>query len=402
MTVVLTNAQARRLTLALQGLARDPSYKLTAPGLDNLICDLGFVQVDSINMVQRAHHMILFSRNQTYRPKMLDRLLERDRTLFENWTHDASVIPMRFYKYWRHRFHRQEVELHDKFCDWHQNGFEHQLEELLERVRAEGALRSRDLVGDAPRREPGWWNWHPGKTGLEYLWRTGALAVARREGFQKVYDLSERVVPPGLFEERCDKAEFIDWACRSALQRLGFASAGDISRFWDLLTIDEVKSWIGAQPAGALCEVEVAAADGGKPRRLLGRGDLGAVAESAGDAPGRLRVLNPFDPILRDRKRLKWVFGFDYRIEVFVPAEKRTYGYYIFPLLEGERLIGRMDIKADRYAGVLDVTALWFEPGVKAGAGRMARLDAELDRLRRFAGLDGVRYRDGYRKESLA
>jgi len=387
---------ARRLSVCLQGLAGDPGAKLTREGLQALIEHLGFVQVDSISIVERAHHMILFSRNQTYRQKQLVRLLEKDRSLFENWTHDASVIPSRFYPYWRHRFRRRERVLHEKFVNWFANGFEHRLEALIERIRADGALRSRDVIDDDHAGEAGWWNWHPGKTALEYLWQTGALAVARREGFQKVYDLSERVIPREHYEARCDDDACIDWACRSALSRLGFGSAGDIARFWDVITVDEAKTWLDGQSTDCVRPVLVHAADGSRPRKLWALPDIDERIVAAPEPPGRLRVLNPFDPMLRDRKRLQWIFNFDYRIEVFVPAEKRTYGYYIFPLLEGDRLIGRIDMKADRKRDALVVTAVWLEPKVAFGKGRQARLEAELDRIRRFSGVARVDIRDGW------
>jgi hypothetical protein len=384
-------ADARRLLLSVNGLARDPGAKLGPGGLQALIEDLGFVQVDSINMVERAHHMILFSRNQTYRPRHLDRLLERERVLFENWTHDASVIPTSFYRFWKHRFSREEERLAQRFRQWFDNGFEDQLEGLLERVRSQGEIRSRDLADEEVRRQRGWWDWHAGKTALEYLWLTGRLSVARREGFQKVYDLAERVIPQTHLEAVCAHDEVVDWACRSALERLGFGTPGSIARFWDLVGAEDVKAWLEGPGADATRPVLVHAFDGGKPRKLVALDDVDDRLAAAPAAPARLRVLSPFDPLLRDRARLEWAFGFDYRIEIFVPAAQRAYGYYIFPILEGDRLVGRIDMKANRAAAMLDVTAVWPERGVTFGRQRRARLEAELERIRRFAGLAGVR-----------
>jgi uncharacterized protein YcaQ len=242
----------------------------------------------------------------------------------------------------------------------------------------------------------GWWNWHPNKTALEYHWRTGKFAIAGRTNFQKVYDLVERVIPAAFHVPEVDYDQFVDWACRSALERLGFATSGEIAAFWDLLTPQEAKGWVEAH-RDELCEVLIEPALGGKPRPSFAFADFPASLDAHPEAPARLRVLSPFDPTLRDRNRTERLFGFFYRIEIFVPEPKREYGYYVFPLLEGDRLIGRIDMKADRKAGTLDVKRLWLEPGIKPSAGRLEKLEAELDRLARFTGVEKVVLLDGWR-----
>ncbi|MBE9553478.1 MAG: YcaQ family DNA glycosylase [Proteobacteria bacterium] len=399
MPLLIPNRQARRLFLHLQGLSAPPNRKLTRPGLLGLIEGLGFVQIDSINTVERAHHMILFARNQTYAKGDLARLLERDRGLFENWTHDASIIPTAFYPYWQQRFGRDAGRLRARWREWRREGFEHMLDDILDHVRAEGPAMSRHLRRPHDPSANGWWDWHPSKTALEYLWRTGALAVDRREGFQKVYDLTERVIPA---EHRAggdgDANDYVDWFCRGALDRLGIATAGELAAFWDAVTPAEARAWCRDRLGGELIEIEVEPADDSRPRPAFARPDILDRAATAPESPSRLRVLSPFDPLIRDRARTRRLFGFDYRIEVFVPVAKRTYGYYVFPLLEGDRLIGRIDMKCDRREGVLRVTGLWLEPGVKPTAARRCALDAELDRQRRFAGAGRVEYADGYLK----
>jgi hypothetical protein len=141
-------------------------------------------------------------------------------------------------------------------------------------------------------------------------------------------------------------------------------------------------------------------ADGSPPRPVFARGDIEALLEALPESPARVRVLSPFDPLLRDRKRLLALFNFDYRIEIFVPASRRRYGYYVFPLLEADRLIGRIDMKGNAAQRLLEVSGLWLEPGRRLGRGRRERLDAELDRVRRFIGADAVRYADGHLKKS--
>lgn len=397
MTNLIRNADARRIFLAKQGLCAPPGRLLGKDGLLRLIQDIGFVQVDSIATVERAHHQILFSRNQTYRREHLADLLEKDGELFENWTHDASIIPSTFYRYWKHKFRRENAAILDRWRRWQGEGFDTSFEETYERIAEGGAVLSRELKA-ADHESGGWWNWHPNKTALEYLWRTGKVAIARRENFQKVYDLAERVVPSHHHEPEVDHDAFVDWACRSALERLGFATHGEIAAFWDLVSPDEAKVWVETH-RDELRPILIESAGGGKPRACHAFSDFPEAVGDAPEPPVRLRVLSPFDPLIRDRNRTERLFGFFYRIEVFVPEPKRQYGYYVFPLLEGDRLIGRIDMKADRKAGELVVRKLWLEPGIRSSSGRLERLDAELSRLARFTGVDEIRYFDGWRAE---
>lgn len=402
MTIHLSLGDARRLVLGLQGLADSPRRAMNGTGLHALISRLGFVQLDSIQTVARAQHMILRARCDSYRPAQLQRLHERDRRLFEHWTHDAAIIPVELYPHWNRRMQREAAHMHQRFSKWHGPGFIDQIGPVLERVRSEGPLLARDLSEPRKRTDPGWWNWHQGKIALEYLWRTGALAVAGRQGFQKLYDLTERVVPEPHVAETTGHEDYVDWACASALDRLGFATPGDIARFWDLVSIDEAKAWAErASAAGAALPISIGTQAGGQSKSMLARADIADVLAATPQPPARIRALSPFDPALRDRKRLSRLFGFDYRIEVFVPAPKRKYGYYVFPLLEGDRLIGRIDMAADRTQDALAVTAVWPEPGVRMGKARMRRLEAELDRQRQFIEMGKVVMADGYLRGPL-
>jgi uncharacterized protein YcaQ len=371
---------------------------LSADGLLALIERLGFVQIDSVSVVARAHHMILFARNQTYRPELLRRLVETEARLFENWTHDAAIIPTRFYPYWQVRFDRDRAGLASRYRKRFGGDHDNRIEAMLAHVRQNGAVMARDF-SDRERPRAGFWDWHPDKAALELLWRTGHLTIARRQGFQKVYDLVERVIPAEARGSELSHEAFVDWACHGALERLGFATPGQIAGFWDMVSLAEVRQWCAANPGRAVPAL-VEPAGGGTPRPALARADIEEQLNALPDCPTRVRVLSPFDPLLRDRKRLLALFDFDYRIEIFVPAGRRRYGYCVFPLLEGERLIGRIDMKASAARGMLEVTALWMEPGRRLSRGRRDRLDAELDRIRRFIGADAVRYADGYLKKN--
>lgn len=352
---------------------------------------LGFVQVDSVNTVERAHHMILFARRPAYRPKALQRLLEKDRLLFEHWTHDASVIPSEFYRYWHLRFDRQKLKLAEKWKNWQGGAYLEELDRVMAHVADHGPVRSSDLIADEHRGQSGgWWNWHPSKAALEYLWHTGQLAISGRQGFQKFYDIPNNCYPTACDLPPAPEGEAIDWFCSEALSRLGFATSGEIAAFWAQVTPAEAKVWVTrALDAKLVEEIDVIGVDG-KARKSVAW--PGAVEEAAGlpDAPSRTRILSPFDPALRDRNRAERLFGFFYRIEIFVPAEKRQYGYYVFPILEGDSVIGRIDMKADRDGDALNVTKLWLEPGVRPAKGRLQKLEAELGRMARFVGVSDV------------
>ncbi len=392
---VIDNRSARNLFLTRNALSETPRRKQSRADLLSLIERIGFVQVDSINTVARAHDMILFARNQTYRPGHLKTLLESDRALFENWTHDAAIIPTRFFPYWRPRFARGAERIKQRWSNWRRPGFIEMLDQILAHIEQNGPAMSRDVGTGETKSNGGWWDWNPSKTALEYLWRTGKLAICHREGFQKSYDLTSRVIPARHHEHLPDEGAFIDWACASALDRLGFASSGEIAAFWDSVTPKEAATWCADRLGEGLIEVEIECAGGSKPRRAFALPGMPEQAREAAPPPDRVRILSPFDPAIRDRKRTERLFGFHYRIEVFVPAPKRRYGYYVFPILEGNRLIGRIDMKCHRDAGSLTVTGLWLEPGVKLSKRRTAKLEAELDRYRRFTGSTRIDWADG-------
>jgi len=371
---------ARRLWLSKQELIRTPTGKIE---LESTIKRLGYVQIDSIQNVARAHHHILWSRNQNYREKMLDQMLRVDRSIFEHFTHDASVIPTDFYPYWHRQFDRQKKRI--KSASWFKKlpgpaG----RRKILNRIESEGPLSSNDFKSRITgTREM--WSRPPHKLALDYMWYAGDLATSHRKGFTKFYDLAERVIPSAIQQTEVSDNEQLDWLCRGALTRLGFASPGDIQRFWEAATLPEVKAWVDAN-ASNVTEIEVQTSNGDWFRQYAPK-EIEEEVANLGNASSRLRILNPFDPLIRNRKRLQQLFGFEYRIEIFVPAAKRQWGYYIYPLLEGERFVGRIELKADRKSGTLELAHLWPEQKIVWNATRAAKLDAELARFARFAGL---------------
>lgn len=389
---VIANATARALFLERHQLAQPPlghgNSPQTGRDLRQIIAKLGFVQVDSINTLARAHDHILRTRQTPYKPRALHRALEQDRTAFEHWTHDAAVLPIEMFPYWRLKFERDATWLARKWSDAQRRDMAREMDAMRNRIARDGAICAADAADGKRQNGGGWWEWQPQKVALEYLWRTGDLSICHRRGFQKIYDLSERVIPPEQLNARIETPQILDWACAGALDRLGFATSGEIAAFWDLTTKDEAKRWCArALAAGQIIEVEIKGADG-TPRRSFARpGILDYVARPPGQ---RLRILSPFDPTLRDRKRALRLFGFDYRIEVFVPEAQRTYGYYVFPVLEGTKIIGRIDMKAHRAEGTLVIKGFWPERGVKLTAQRAARLARACAQMGRFGGATQV------------
>lgn len=398
-TLRLSNSEARRVFLDRHALLEPPQGAASGSALLTLIKRLGFVQLDSINTLARAHDLILFSRRPRYRPKGLKNLYEKDRALFEHWTHDAAIIPMDYYAWWHLRRQRDAEKLRDQWRAGRRDGFERQFQIVLDEIRDRGPLRSSDVGKGEKRGSGGWWDWHPSKTALEYLWRSGALCVVGREGFQKRYDLTERVIDQALCLPAVDnenEVETIDWCCAGALDRLGFATPAELAAFWDHITLAEAKEWCAQEMvAGRLQPIDIMTVDG-SPRAAFSRPDIGSDPALHTSPSSRLRVLSPFDPALRDRKRAERLFGFDYRIEVFVPEPKRTYGYYVFPIMEADRLVGRVDMKAFRDADTLRVKALWPERGVRWGKGRQTTFESELQRLARLADVSRIVFDDNW------
>ncbi len=386
--LTVSNVEARRLFLDRHALSARPDHALDAAHVLALIRKLGFVQLDSVNAVERAHHMILFSRGVGYRRELLHTLHQDHAKLFEHWTHDASLVPIEFYPHWRHRFSAAKERL--KHPRW-QERLGPDGEKVIRRVRSHigkhGASMARDFEDKGGG---GWWGWGPSKTALEFLWRAGELAIPRREGFEKVYDLAERVIAAEHRTQRPTRKQTIDWAARAALERLGFATPQELAAFFDLIEIAEAKDWAKtALKRKEIIEVIVTCADGStKPALALPDIEMHIAALEEPHAPARF--LSPFDPAIRDRKRAIRLFGFDYTIEIFVPEKKRRYGYYVLPIIEGDRFTGRADLKAHRGESRLEVKGLWLEPGVKLDKSRKIAFEAALDELSRFTGTERV------------
>ena len=381
----IKNKPARQLWLSSQGLGISPTGPLD---LLALIKQLGFVQLDTIQVVARAHHHILWSRNQNYREPMLDQLLAKDRVIFEHFTHDASVIPMDFLPYWQRQFRRKKERL-DR-ASWKKSLPNQAAREAIKaRIRREGPLSTHafdtKIVGEKKM-----WSRPPHKLALDYLWYTGELATSHRINFNKYYDLAERVFPAEIRDLKYSDAAQIDWLCQAALDRMGFGLASEVQHYWDAVSPTDLRQW-RARSQGLVQSVSIETASGQWVQGIA-PADIEARLANLTPTTTRLRILNPFDPAIRDRNRLQRLFGFEYRVEMFVPAAKRVWGYYVFPILEGEQFVGRIEVKGDRKQSVLNVINFWPEAGVAWSEGRFKKLASELERMRRFIGVAAVEW----------
>ena len=393
---IVTAESARLLMMGAQGLLDDPARPATPSCLHRLVVRMGFVQIDSISVVERAHHLTLGSRLDGYRHEHFSGLLEQDRSLFEHWTHDASAIPTKWFAHWKPRFERDRARMLSNRWWRERIGGEPEriIGEVRERIAREGPLRSQDFEHErrGAATTTAWWGWKPQKAALEFLWSTGELMVARRDGFQKVYDLTERVLPAPAGAARPTEAQHIDWACQTALERLVIATPKELAEFWQTIDTARAKAWCDESiRAGRITLVDVEPSDGTEPKKpAFAAIDWENRLQGLPAPPARTRLLSPFDPVLRDRSRARRLFGFEYRFEAFVPEPKRQYGYYVLPILEGDRLVGRLDPKFQRGDGLLNIRQVYWEPGVRATPRRRRELKKAVEQLARLVGAQRI------------
>jgi uncharacterized protein YcaQ len=381
--LAIPNRIARALWLDAHLLVAPPTGKRDVM---EIVRRLGFVQIDTIRNVTRAHNHIIWSRFTRFKEGGLWSLL-RNRELFEHFTHDASLIPVEMLPAWGLQF--QRLGAHVARHDWYKSGLaQEQVAAIRKRIEREGPLSTHafDTKIEGKREM---WARPPHKRALDAMWYGGELATSHRESFVKYYDLGGRVFPPHDKLPRMDCHNFL---CHQALARMGFATQGEIQRFWDVLNAKETKTWCNS--SRELIPVEIEGADGSQTAAYA-TPDIEARIEVLKKPSTRMRLLNPFDPAIRDRTRLERLFGFEYRNEMFVPKAQRRWGYYVYLLLEGDRFVGRIELKAERKAGRLIVRGFWTEPGVKWSGHRKDRLMSELGRFGRFAGLRVIDWQAG-------
>ena len=371
--------RARRLIVQCQGLAKPWKLPPGPQGAARVVERLGYVQIDTISVVQRAHEHVLWSRQAEYDPRMLHQLQAVDRKVFEYWTHAASYVPMADYRYYLPRM--RGFAAGERMRSWRRDNAK-LARQVLERIREEGGLAASDFEAPPGKRGP-WWDWKPAKRALENLFSAGELMISERRKFQRVYDLAERVVPPGVDTSLPSAQEQAHFAVRRALGNLGVADPGEM-RWW-LRDAEAVEAAVAdLVAAGEVTPVRVRGWDGEAQLALTE-----ALEASARASRGRrrVRILSPFDNLVIRRGRLKRIFDFDYKLEAYVPAPKRQYGYFSLVLLWGDRFIGRLDPKAERQQK-LTVRSLQLEPGTEVDDELLGELAASLAAFAAFNGCE--------------
>lgn len=386
----LANSHARLLWLQAQLLLQAPFSAKDHSKISDTVARLGMVQLDSIGVLARAHDHILWSRHDSYRKTDFHKLLTTERCVFEHFSHDAAILPLACYPYWKGQLRRKSERYRVSTLGKAGQSAKTQAW-ILKEIDKNGPMCSQDFTRQRPERanrKLHAWMRPPCKNALDYLWLAGKLSVSHRKGFTKFYDLTHRVIPAKTLAQSISSQEQIDWLCSTALHRLVFATARQIQRFYDGCSLQEVLQWLKDH---ADCLQEIAVEDSsGNYSSAYAFLDLEAKRDCLPSPSKRIRIVNPFDPVVRDRSRLQQLFGFHYRIEIYVPANKRLFGYYVCPLLEGGRFIGRIDVRADRQTDSLQTRAWWLEKGVDATPTRVSRVGSELRRLARLADVSVV------------
>ncbi len=343
-------ARLRRLALAAQGLLQAQPYGSGLAGARKAINHIGYVQIDTISVVERAHHHVFHSRVPKFKPAMTNQML-LDGDIFEYWTHAAAFLPIADFRFslpYKHAIKSGQTH-------WYKTPDKNLMGELLTRIRSDGPLRSRDLEANTTKRT-GWWDLKPAKKALEQLYMEGELMVSNREGFQKTYDLTERVLPSHINSQIPSMEEFATHIVDQQLCCHGLVSLKGLTYQRRNVELRKaVKVLVNERLAqGTLEQIQVSSGE----LFIIKTGEL---ERSLPPLSNRMSILSPFDNTVIQRERLKALFQFDYQIECYVPAVKRQYGYFSLPLLYRGEFIGRMDCKAHRKTRHLEIKLLHFE-----------------------------------------
>jgi uncharacterized protein len=380
----LSLAQARRVALAAQGFADPaPAGVPDRRALRRVIGRTGVFQIDSVNVLARAHYLPMFSRVGPYPVSLVDRAAYRaPRELFEYWGHVASLLPVETYPLLRWRMDEAHTDAWGGMVRIakEQPGL---VADVLAEVRRSGPLSAGEIEesnGGRTKRAGPWWDWSHVKRAIEYLFWAGEVTTSSRRGFERLYDVPERVLPPAVLAAPVpDRADAQRELLRRAARSLGVADSRDLRDYYRLSPADTKAGVDALVESGELLPVAV---EGWRRQGYL---FAGAAMPRRMDA---VALLSPFDPVVWERDRTERLFGFRYRIEIYVPAPQRVHGYYVLPFLLGDRLAGRVDLKADRATSRLLVQAAYAEPHAPAETGE--EMVGQLRRMASWLGLESV------------
>ncbi|MFW9833592.1 MAG: winged helix-turn-helix domain-containing protein [Candidatus Thorarchaeota archaeon] len=391
----VTPEQARSFILDIQGLRTKKPPK----SIIEVAHRIHSIQIDTISVVSRSHNLITWNRYPKYREGDVWNL-QRKGKLFEYWSHSACLLPMEAFPFyaWRRSFYPEE--LWSSFRKWGEENKD-VIEQVYKKVKKDGATNSASM-GERKTKTEGWWDWKIEKRALEYLYTTGKLMVAYRENFQKHYDLAERVIPPGTNTEPLSNDEAAMFVVKATLGSLGLGSHQDIRTYLGRLPArklgmrkkTETEAYLNQKVSDGLLE-EVSIGDL-RERHFVLREQVSQLSSSdnflSHDEP--VKILSPFDNIIRERHYPAQIWNFDYKIECFVPKPKRVFGYFVLPILDGIDLAGRMDAKVHRKTGLLEIKSLYLESdSIKSPEG-ISRLKRGIDDFAQFHACEDVKFND--------
>jgi uncharacterized protein len=370
----LPRSAVAALFLERQHLDRPRARRLTAAALVRFAEDVGGIQLDSINVLERAHLLTLWSRFGVYDRAALERLVYRRRLLFEYWAHAACLVPTTHFPMWRRAMLDYEVR-HTGWTKWLKKHGP-TMQRVEQAFRAKGPLGNADFADERPgKRMAGWWAWKPEAHAMDYLWKKGTLGVHSRVHFQRRLDLIERLLPAALALEPLSREAFRRWHVRRSLHAMGAASPTDLRMYLSYPRVAAAERRATFQAMLGSGEIVEVVVEGERAPWLALAEDLPALAAAARRrSPPSLGTtfLSPFDSFLWHRERTKALFGFDYRVEIYTPGHRRVHGYYSLPVLHDGALIGRLDAKNHRETRRLEVKHVHFEDGFTAGGGGSA------------------------------
>ena len=348
MTQTLSKKEAAKLALLSQGIHKNAQLGSGKNAALKAIEKLGYIQIDTISVIERAHHHTLWNRANNYQVRHLNQLLV-SKDVFEYWSHAAAYLPMRDYRYSLPRKQaikggeRHWYEPNPKLEKW-----------VLDQVKEKGPMQARDFDNDIPKIKGGWGETKAAKRGLEQLFMQGDLMICDRQGFQKVFDLPERVLPSSVDTTTPSKKEFLNHLILCTLHAHGIAQPSEIAHLRK-----GIKRDVTARCEAMLKHGEIEAVKVGEQTYFATKDYQTRLNQPLSQS--KVKILSPFDNLVIQRKRCKALFDFDYTIECYVPATKRVHGYFVLPILWGQRIAGRMDCKVDRKKGVLTIHKLFIE-----------------------------------------
>ncbi|MFZ1461927.1 MAG: crosslink repair DNA glycosylase YcaQ family protein [Ignavibacteria bacterium] len=350
-------SEVRKIILSNQLLISGNNYS-SKSGIYRIIEKLGYIQIDTISVVERSHHHILWSRMPSYQKTFLDELLEKDKLIFEYWSHAASYLPMKDFRFSLLR----KRNYSDKYKEWKISNRKI-IGYVYDRIRSEGPLQSKDFY-DKKSGTSGWWNWKPSKDALDFLFHSGELMIAKRSGFQKVYDLTERVLPENTDISIPSVNEFYRHLADKNLKSFGIFREKEVmyQRSYDKAEFKKVLNQLTEEKIIAGVKVKGFKDD----IFYTSESNIEALANIKLNNP--IHILSPFDNLIIQRKRIKDLFDFDYQLECYLPQNKRKFGYFCLPVLCGSRFIARIDAKASRADNIFLVKNMFQDKDFKNSA----------------------------------